>query len=129
MQRITRHTLYLTVALAAVGLVALLLVLAAGAQPAAQAAGNVIKVPGDYATIQDAIDAAEEGDTILVARGELRIANLSISKGITLSGGWDPSFTAREMPTYTTALGGGAEGRDLLPIESPSAGPSRARSW
>jgi pectin methylesterase-like acyl-CoA thioesterase len=32
-------------------------------------AGTTIDVPGDYATIQEAIDAAGPGDTIVVAAG------------------------------------------------------------
>lgn len=35
-----------------------------------QARRNVIRVPKDYPLIQDAIDAADEGDIILVSRGE-----------------------------------------------------------
>jgi hypothetical protein len=31
--------------------------------------GAIINVPGDYATIQEAIDAAVNGDTVLVAPG------------------------------------------------------------
>ena len=55
---------------------------------------NTIKVPNDYSTIQAAIDAAGEGDLILVASG-IFTENLSIGKGISLSGGWDPTFQFR----------------------------------
>ena len=82
----------LTLVLGAVGLLALLLLLAAGAQPAARADGNTLKVPDDYATIQAAIDAADEGDEIWVATG-VYTENLSINKGLALYGGWNISFT------------------------------------
>jgi len=88
--------LALALALGAVGLLALSLMLAAGPQPVAQAAGNTIKVPDDHATIQAAINAAADGDTILVAGNPNAYKeNLSISNGITLSGGWNITFTER----------------------------------
>jgi len=90
---------HLILALGAVGLLAILLALTVSVQPSAHAAGNIIKVPDDYATIQAAIDAASDGDTILVAEG-LYKENLSITEGITLSGGWNISFTAR-IPGYS----------------------------
>ncbi|MFC2046622.1 right-handed parallel beta-helix repeat-containing protein, partial [Chloroflexota bacterium] len=99
------RALYLTVALGAVGLVALLLMLGAGPQPAAQAAGATIKVPDHYATIQAAIDAAADGDTILVAAGYYT-ENLRITQPITLSGGWNISFTL-QSPGASTIDGSG----------------------
>ena len=92
---------HLTLALGAVALLVLLLFLAVGAQPAVRADGNTIKVPDDYPTIQAAIDAAADGDTILVL-GESSpdpttySENLKITKGITLSGGWNDDFTVRQ---------------------------------
>ena len=56
-----KRYVHLTLALGAVSLLALLLMLAAGEQPAAHADGDIIKVPDDYATIQAAIDAATGG--------------------------------------------------------------------
>jgi len=86
---------HLTLALGALALLAVLLFLAVGAQSAVRAAGDTIKVPDDYPTIQAAIDAADDGDTVLVAGGTYS-ENLSIIKGITLSGGWDDAFTDRK---------------------------------
>lgn len=43
------------------------------------------RVPSDFPTIQAAVDAAQEGDTILIAPGVYR-EHLVISKGVTLQG-------------------------------------------
>jgi hypothetical protein len=52
-------------------LFALLLVVSLGLVTAAPVlAGTTIHVPGDYPTIQEAIDAASPGDTIMVAAGD-----------------------------------------------------------
>ena len=52
--------------------------------------GSTIQVPGDHSTIQDAIDAATDGDTISIAAGTYLEHDLALGdKGITLSGATD----------------------------------------
>jgi len=75
----------------------------------------------DYPTIRAAIDAAEEGNEIRVAAGvcevpvQVRCAeNLSITKGVTLTGGWDDDFSTRQPGDSTIdgqGLGRGDRGR------------------
>jgi parallel beta-helix repeat protein len=67
-------------------LFALVLVVSLGLVTAAPVlAGTIIYVPGDYATIQAAIDAASDGDTIMVAAG-LYEQSVVINKSLTLKG-------------------------------------------
>ncbi len=62
-----------------------------------------LRVPADYETIQEAIDGAEPGDTVLVAPGTYREA-VTLRTGVTLRG---------EDPR-TTIWDGAGEGRTLV---------------
>jgi hypothetical protein len=63
----------------------IVLVVAVGAGSLALSGGKEIRVPQDYKTIQEAINAASEGDTILVDVGTYK-ETIEIPKGLTLVG-------------------------------------------
>jgi len=65
---------------------------------------NLIKVPGNYATIQQAINAAEPADIIQVQAG-LYNENLVIDKAVTLTA---ETFDQANPVNNTTILNGGA---------------------
>jgi hypothetical protein len=100
-----KRAMRVLLALASAGLMILLLALAVGAQAPARTAAHLIKVPHDYSTIQEAIHHAEDGDEIRAREGTY-VENLSITKGITLSGGWNASYT-KQQPGYSTIDGQG----------------------
>jgi len=60
-----------------------------------------INVPGDYPTIQAAINAASSGDTINVAAGTY-IEQVVINKNLTLSGTGNPTIRAPATVSYYT---------------------------
>jgi Bacterial Ig domain/Calcineurin-like phosphoesterase/RTX calcium-binding nonapeptide repeat (4 copies)/Right handed beta helix region len=73
--------------------------------------GNIIRVPVDYQTIQEAVNAAQNGDTILVAPGTYA-GNIDVAgKSITISSYYevndDPSLVDQ------TIISGGSPGIDV----------------
>ena len=59
---------------------------ACGGGTSAPSGPQTIRVPADHATIQDAVDAAQRGDIVLVAPGEYRESVHIKKEGITLRG-------------------------------------------
>lgn len=58
---------------------------------------------GCYASIQAAVNAAVNGDTIRVAQGTYLEA-VVVAKSVILEGGWNASFTARDWNVYVTQI-------------------------
>jgi parallel beta-helix repeat protein len=96
------------------GLVGLLLLLLAHPAPVAQAAPRYLMVqPGatgdcvalPCGSVQQAIGVADPGDVVMIATG-IYTENLSITKSVTLEGGWSIAFTLRDpdsIPTWIVA--------------------------
>ncbi len=100
-----RHRLVflLCLGLAWVGLVVLLI----GPPPrAARAAATLCVQPGNvscYSSITAALAAAQNGDTIRVVAGTY-IEYVIITKTVTLQGGWNAAFTARDPVVNVTTI-------------------------
>ena len=71
--------------------------------PLAARAGATIHVPGDYATIQAAIDAASSGDTVLVGPGTYPEAILIDNKSVVVQSTGGPAVTTIDGTTSPTA--------------------------
>ncbi len=90
----------------------------------APAGGNVYpySIPAWAArTIQDAIDAAVDGDSIMVAAATYPSA-IVIDKPVYLLGGWDAGFAARNPHTNVTTIQSGGSTVSFLSIASGSPG-------
>ena len=66
---------------------------------------------GTYSSIQEAINSARDGDTILVSQGAyLENIGIMTSKALVLQGGWDPEFTSQSDDSSLTIIDGGGSG-------------------
>ncbi|MGE5248951.1 MAG: hypothetical protein ACM3QS_01955 [Bacteroidota bacterium] len=68
---------------------------------------NLVRVPGDYPTIQAAIDAAQPGDIIQVGPGTYN-ENLTLNKAVTLVADQFDQINPVNNPTIIDAAGGAA---------------------
>ncbi|WP_446009654.1 right-handed parallel beta-helix repeat-containing protein [Candidatus Electrothrix sp.] len=75
----------------------------------ALATAKIILVPNDYPSINTAIQAAQENDTIRVAAGKY-FERITLRPGIILKGSWDSTFTKRDLAASPSILGGSTMG-------------------
>ena len=71
----------------------------------ATAAGAVRNVPGKYSTIQAAINAASNGDTILIAEGTYSQKSINVTKSVTIASEY--SVDGKESHIGATVIDGG----------------------
>lgn len=75
--------------------------------PHSARAANLCVAPGGaggcHSSIQSAINAANDGDTINVAQGTYLEA-IIITQSIALEGGWNSNFSAQDWNTYVTTI-------------------------
>jgi hypothetical protein len=85
----------------------MILIMPFGSHPTASAAAILCVKPGGgsgcYAAISAALTASLAGDTIRVATGTYT-ENINLDKTITLEGGWDAAFSARDPLVNVTIL-------------------------
>jgi hypothetical protein len=86
---------------------ALALLWMAGARPRTAWAAALCVNPGGtggcYASIQEAVTAAGDGDIVRVAEG-FYTEIVMITKSLALAGGWNADFTVQDWDTYTTTI-------------------------
>ena len=91
------------------GLTLAQLVLLNPTHPAAAAEAGVIRcvnpggTGGCYASIQAAVNAANNGDTIRVAQG-VYLETVLVTESVILEGGWSPNFSSRDWDAYITEI-------------------------
>ncbi len=72
-------------------------------------------------TIQDALDASVDGDSIMVA-GDTYLTSISVHNDVYLMGGWDAGFTVRDPETNVTTIQHNGSVVSFLTIPSGSPG-------
>ena len=82
-----------------------LLIFALGLGLAGEVRAATICVPGDYSTIQKAVDAAGKGDKVQVSQGTY-YENITMKQGVVLEGGWNIDFSRRDISKYPTTIDG-----------------------
>ena len=73
-----------------------------------------------YTTIQSAIGAAGSGDRVRVAQGTY-VEHLAVSASLTLSGGWDESFSLQKEDPSVTVVDANNTGRALSIYPDPNS--------
>ena len=105
-------------------LVTLLLGAALAPVPAAKAVLCVKPGGGGcYATIGGALALAEPGDVVRVAAGTYT-ENVTITENVTLEGGWNATFTARDPAVYTSILSPSDATFSVVGIQGNVANPA-----
>jgi len=72
-------------------------------------------------SIQDAVDACDPGDTIMV-EGAYYGGSLTITSAVYILGGWDSGFTVRDPESYTTTISGPGSVISFMYIDSGTHG-------
>jgi len=101
------------------GSLALAVLLAASATPAR---GAVIRVPGDFTVISNAVLAAAPGDTVQVAGngGSTYRERLVLDKALTLQGGWRRDFQVHDPSLYVSVIRDDLFERSVLRVDTSS---------
>gem|GEM_PF-4817265 len=93
---------------------------AALAASVTSARAGVIRVPGDFTVIANAILAAAPGDTVRVAGngGSTYRERLIIDKALTLEGGWRRDYQVRNPSLYISVIRDDLTERSVLRVET-----------
>ena len=103
MKRINMKNIYIYKVLAVVGVL-----VAIGVAPCENAYSATHRVPGQFTSVQKALDAAVAGDKVQVAAGTY-YEHITLKKGVVLEGGWNKDFSKRDIRSFETLLDGEKE--------------------